>query len=119
MVAPPTPRPAPAGDTLVAAPVAWGVLRVVAGPDAPAAYAIAGAAVLVGRQADCAVQLAGDPTVSRQHARLSLQGGRVLLEDLGSRHGTLLAGSPIAGPVVIRPGDSFIIGRTTLRLERI
>jgi pSer/pThr/pTyr-binding forkhead associated (FHA) protein len=73
---------------------------------------------VVGRQPDCAVQLAGDPTVSRQHARLSLQGGQVLLEDLGSRHGTLLAGRPVAGPVIIRPGDSFTVGRTTLRLER-
>jgi S-DNA-T family DNA segregation ATPase FtsK/SpoIIIE len=98
--------------------VAWGVLRVVAGPDAPAAFAVAGAAAVVGRQPDCAVQLVGDPTVSRQHARLSLQGGQVVLEDLGSRHGTLLAGRPIIGPSIIRPGDSFTVGRTTLRLER-
>jgi thermitase len=115
---PPIQQQTTAGGTLVAAPVAWGVLRVVAGPDVPAAFALAGPAAVVGRQPDCAVQLAGDPTVSRQHARLSLQGGQVLLEDLGSRHGTLLAGRPIAGPAIIRPGDSFTVGRTTLRLER-
>jgi hypothetical protein len=112
------PQQAPAGDTIVAAPVAWGVIRVVGGPDAPAAFALAGAEVLVGRQADCAVRLAGDLTVSRQHARLSLHRGQVFLEDLGSSHGTLLAGQPVAGPVALRPGDSFTVGRTTLRLER-
>jgi hypothetical protein len=115
---PPAPQQAPQGDTLAAAPVAWGMLRVVAGPDAPAAFALAGAEVVVGRQSDCAVQLAGDPTVSRQHARLALRQGQVLLEDLGSRHGTLLAGRPLAGPAVLRPGDSFTVGSTTLRLER-
>lgn len=115
---PPAPRQSTADGTLIASPVAWGVLRVVAGPDAPAAFALAGAEVLIGRQSGCAVQLAGDATVSRQHARLTLRQGQVFLEDLGSRHGTLLAGRPITGPVALRPGDSFTVGRTTLRLER-
>jgi len=114
-----TPSPAAnTGDTLLAAQVAWGTLRILTGPNAPASFALAGAELIIGRQSGCAIQLPGDPTLSRQHARLSLRDGRVLVEDLGSSHGTLVSGRRIVGPTPLLPGDTLTVGGTTLRLER-
>jgi pSer/pThr/pTyr-binding forkhead associated (FHA) protein len=39
----------------------------------------------------------GDATVSKSHARLYMESGRLMLKDLGSRNGTLLNGSPLPG----------------------
>jgi subtilisin family serine protease len=118
----PTPPPsvpiANTGDTLVGAAVAWGLLRVVSGSEPPKMFVLAGERVLIGRDHGCEVQLAGDPTVSRRHANLLIRGGLVLIEDLGSSHGTFVGGQRIQTPVALRPGDTFTVGGTTLRFER-
>ncbi|HVS15774.1 MAG TPA: SpoIIE family protein phosphatase [Thermoanaerobaculia bacterium] len=46
-----------------------------------------------------------DPFLSRHHARLFRQGDRILVEDLGSRNGTQLNGSPVLEPTPVRAGD--------------
>lgn len=114
---PPAAPPANTGDTLVGALVAWGTLRVVAGPDAPRAFALSGAELLIGRERGCQVQLVADPTVSRRHARLTLRDGIAIVEDLGSSHGTSVGGQRLQGPALLRPGDTLTVGGTTLRLE--
>lgn len=117
---PPAPVPAPpalTGDTLVAARVPWGILRRVAGPGAPAAFALSAPETLIGREAACDVQLPDDPTVSRRHARLTLRDGQVLVADLGSSHGTAVNGQLIHAPTPLRRGDRLTIGQTTLQLE--
>ena len=43
--------------------------------------------VTIGRDPNCEVFL-NDRTVSRRHAHLSIQGGRAIIEDLGSLNGT-------------------------------
>lgn len=48
------------------------------------------AALSVGRDADNDVVI-DDPSVSRRHARLTFEAGRLVVEDLGSSHGTYLA----------------------------
>jgi len=50
--------------------------------------------LLVGRDASCQLVLAG-PTVSRLHARFSRRSDHVVVEDLGSRHGTWVSGERI------------------------
>jgi hypothetical protein len=49
---------------------------------------------LIGRDPACGLWL-DDPKVSRQHARLRLEAGVWLLEDLGSRNGTLVDGKRV------------------------
>lgn len=44
--------------------------------------------------------LLDDPTVSRRHARVWLQAGTLMIEDLGSHNGTQLAASPPCQPGV-------------------
>src|SRR5262245_53419794 len=52
------------------------------------------------------------PGVSRQHARITLQGYQYLIEDLGSSNGTFLNGQQITGPVPLRPNDQVALGST-------
>jgi two-component system, NtrC family, response regulator AtoC len=58
-----------------------------------------GGSLLVGRMPPADVLLA-DPTISRQHARISLQQGVLLIEDAGSRNGVLVNGAASARAVV-------------------
>jgi two-component system, NtrC family, response regulator AtoC len=51
--------------------------------------------VTLGRGDECDLVLAGDSSVSRQHARFGVEEDRVWVEDLGSRNGTRIRTSPI------------------------
>jgi pSer/pThr/pTyr-binding forkhead associated (FHA) protein len=62
--------------------------------------------------------LALDRYVSRQHARLQIEGGSIRLTDLRSRNGTRLAGRPVVGEVPLPVGVPFVVGRTVLRVTR-
>jgi hypothetical protein len=48
--------------------------------------------------------------VSRKHARLALQGDRVILEDMGSTHGTSINGRPLLGPRTLHDSDQIRMG---------
>lgn len=65
--------------------------------------------LVVGRSPTCGLVI-NHPTVSRQHARVSARGHRLVLTDLGSTYGTFVAGIRIAGEVEIAPGGTFAIG---------
>ena len=62
------------------------------------------APLLVGRGAECGLQLA-DLRVSRQHCRLEPRADGVWVEDLGSRRGTRLNGRTLEGPARLVSGD--------------
>ncbi|MCK4726862.1 MAG: FHA domain-containing protein [Anaerolineales bacterium] len=51
-----------------------------------------------------------DAEVSRKHARLIMQAGGYLLEDLGSTNGTYVNGQRLMGPHVLRPGELVKLG---------
>lgn len=70
---------------------------------------------VLGRGPDAATRV-DDPSVSRVHARLLLEGRRVLLEDLGSKNGSWVAGNRVEGLREIRPGDELRAGQTVLAL---
>ena len=53
-----------------------------------------------------------DPQVSRHHARLTLQGGAYVLEDLGSTNGTFVNGRRVAGQIALSAGDMIGLGDT-------
>jgi DNA-binding winged helix-turn-helix (wHTH) protein len=64
---------------------------------------------LVGRARDCAV-FVDDASVSRHHARISIAGDTVVLEDLGSKNGTYVAGKMIGKPVKLSDGAVIEFG---------
>jgi pSer/pThr/pTyr-binding forkhead associated (FHA) protein len=71
----------------------------------------------VGRGEDASVRIE-DRTVSRAHARI-LPGpaGAALLEDCGSRSGTLLDGAPVSEPRPLRVGSEIRLGDVTLTVD--
>jgi DNA-binding winged helix-turn-helix (wHTH) protein len=73
---------------------------------------------LVGRDPDCAVWLDASG-VSRRHARLDVvRGGDVVrIEDLRSKNGTLVDGSPIRGVVQVTNGSVIQVGPVELTLR--
>ena len=94
-------------------------LRVVDGWAVGARIPIDGPVVL-GNAAAGREEFGGDPGISPEHARVTVLGdGRILLEDLGSATGTLVAGSAIPAPTVLSPGDRFQLGDQTLELVAV
>ncbi len=55
--------------------------------------------------------------VSRRHACISVAGGRVYLEDLGSSNGTFVDEQRIQQKVALRPGSRFRIGEFLIELS--
>ncbi len=51
-----------------------------------------------------------DPQVSRQHARITRQGGLMVIEDLGSTNGTFVNGMRLTGPHTLVNGDVIGLG---------
>ena len=58
-----------------------------------------------------------DDYASTRHARISLQDGVWVVEDLGSTNGTYLGQRKIDGPVQLDPGVPLRIGKTVLELR--
>ena len=75
-----------------------------------------GPSTTLGRESGNTVSV-HDPLVSRKHATIQrTPDGRYLLTDLGSMHGTWVAGQRIT-QVILAPGDEIRIGSTRLRFE--
>ena len=70
-----------------------------------------GATLIVGRAVNSDVPIY-DPTISRQHAQISVQNGGVLVKDLGSSNGTFLNGSRIT-EAVAQPNDVVMFGKVS------
>ena len=88
-------------------------LAVLGGPDAGRRLPLRDG--VLGRGAAAILRL-GDPSVSRIHARIRLDGPRVLIENLGSKNGLWLRGSRCSSLREMLPGDEVRAGRTVLAL---
>ena len=64
---------------------------------------------VLGRGRECHIVF-HDATVSKEHARLRLEGRTALVEDLHSTNGTLVNGRVIEGPTPLRRGDRIGLG---------
>ena len=80
---------------------------------APADFDFAGPEVAIGRAATAGLVIQ-DSRVSRQHARLVQRDGQWWVEDLGTRNGTLVNGTPLEGARPWRAGDRLQIGDATI-----
>ena len=69
----------------------------------------------VGRATTCHVTLP-DSSVSRTHAKLTLEGGKVTVADLDSKYGTFVNGAPITAPRELELGDTLVFADTELKL---
>ncbi|MBQ9058915.1 MAG: FHA domain-containing protein [Atopobiaceae bacterium] len=73
--------------------------------------------VIVGRSPSSDVVIS-EPYVSATHARFTLQGPALVLEDLHSTNGTLVNGRSITQPVTLRDGDEIQVGDVVMRVSR-
>jgi pSer/pThr/pTyr-binding forkhead associated (FHA) protein len=79
------------------------------GPTPGVTFPLEGDQLVIGRDSSNSVAI-NDAEISRKHSRLSFQGGKYVLEDLGSTNGTFVNGQRLAGPVVLKPGDVVSLG---------
>jgi hypothetical protein len=81
------------------------------------AWRLSPGANLIGRFSHCTVRIDG-AEVAGEHARVDVQGDRVLLTDLGSDAGTLVGDERVESAAPLEPGATFRVGEVTFRLTR-
>jgi hypothetical protein len=77
---------------------------------------LTGEVLTIGRLSDCDIVLR-DKGVSRRHAQVRDEGGRLTITDLGSTNGTRLNGQSV-GSRELSDGDRVTIGTTILEFRR-
>ena len=94
------------------APTARGLTRpslvCVAGVDLGKVCFLDGGPLTIGRGATDLVLATGD--ASRRHARITPEGGELVIEDLGSANGTFINGVRVGAPTQLRVGARLQIG---------
>ena len=93
------------GRLLFVALLLRGVSIVVRGP------------VIVGRSPNADIVIAAG-YVSARHARFTLMGQNLFVEDLGSTNGTTVNGQRISDPVALSENDVVTIGDVSIRVRR-
>lgn len=72
--------------------------------------------ITLGRSSDCTIPIR-DRFLSRRHAEISFDDGTWHVRDCGSVNGTLINGSKLSGPAVLKPGDHIILGDSEVVFE--
>lgn len=92
-------------------------LRVLSGSKAGAVHQLVpGQVFVVGRGAEANLSVPDDPTLSRNHADIVIEGGQAVLRNR-SQHGSLVGGQVVQGTSPIAMGQEFQVGGTRLILE--
>ncbi len=73
--------------------------------------------VIVGRSPSADI-VVGAGYVSARHARFSLMGQNLFVEDLGSTNGTLVNGQHVTDPVALNNNDVVNVGDVSIRVRR-
>ncbi|MGD8489142.1 MAG: FHA domain-containing protein [Anaerolineae bacterium] len=84
------------------------MLMEVEGPSPGKRFFLEQAELTIGRDESCDLVIP-ERQVSRQHARIRHEGGRHILEDLGSKNGTFVNGSEVVEPHPLQDGDEIQI----------
>src|SRR5919106_1318353 len=80
------------GTSTLEIEAAAAVLEALSGPGAGLRLPLWPEPLAIGRGEEADARLEDDPELSRRHARVSADRGRVTIDDLGSRHGTFVNG---------------------------
>jgi len=84
---------------------------VIAGPNVGEMFEVGGLTE-IGRGQQVGIRI-HDSEISRRHARLTVEAGSVVVEDLGSTNGTVVNGQPV-DKVALSDGDKIQVGTTTI-----
>jgi len=115
--APVQPRPAPTPRAAKSGRPGPRRLVVIDGDAAGTTVDLTGEPITIGRADDSTITLIDD-YVSTRHARLVLQEGGWLIEDLGSTNGTYLDRQRVTTPTPVALGVPIRIGKTVLELRK-
>jgi len=85
---------------------------VLAGSSLGRMFRIEGDEVILGRATSAAVRLEDDG-ISRNHAKVSMRGDELWIEDMGSQNGTFINGEKITSQR-LKDGDKIQVGATTI-----
>lgn len=92
-------------------------LVLLQGAGAGAEYPLAEKSLTIGRQPDVGLLL-NEGGVSRKHARITNEGNRFFLEDLGSSNGTFVNGQRLTARSELRDGDEIRIDPYLFRFRK-
>jgi len=84
-------------------------LTMRSGPNPGTVYALDSDHISIGRDSSNSISV-NDAEVSRHHARMSFQGGKYVLEDMGSTNGSFVNGQRLTGPRVLKSGEVISFG---------
>jgi two-component system, cell cycle response regulator len=87
-------------------------LVVLAGSSVGEMYKVEGEKTILGRGGRAQIRLL-DEGISREHAAIVIEGGRVYLEDMGSTNGTYCNGLKVERKELV-DGDKILVGSTTI-----
>ena len=68
---------------------------------------------VIGREGNADIWV-GHPSVSREHARITVSGGSAEIDDLGSKNGTFRGVDPVTARVGLVDGDEIRLGTVVL-----
>ena len=104
-------NPNPTKDSLAEPRVPY--LVVLNGPDDGSVYRLTGSGSILGRDEAVDVRLSHE-SVSRRHARVTIEDGRVFIEDLESTNGTFVGLDRVKGRTFVPDGADIGLGLFTL-----
>jgi diguanylate cyclase (GGDEF)-like protein len=87
-------------------------LVVLAGASVGEMYKVEGEKTIIGRGQKAQIRLFDDG-ISREHAQILIEGGRIILQDLGSTNGTFCNGLKVDRRELV-DGDKILVGSTTI-----
>lgn len=90
----------------------WLVICGVGSDSGPGVFRIKDGCYEIGRSESCPIRLVHE-SVSRHHAMLVNDNGKLSIRDLGSRNGTFVDGKPVQA-ATLRVGSSLRLGHVTL-----
>ncbi|MGH9465208.1 MAG: SpoIIE family protein phosphatase [Thermoanaerobaculia bacterium] len=93
-------------------------LHVVPAQGEPFDHPLEGESIVIGRSSQCDLTIA-DRFLSRRHARVVREETGWLIEDLGSRNGTLVNGQAVAQPTLLTEGDEVQLSGSLLQVRAV
>ncbi|MCB9435680.1 MAG: FHA domain-containing protein [Anaerolineales bacterium] len=94
-------------------------VMLMSGPDDGKEVELEGVEFTIGRRKQCDICVPFDTAVSREHARLVINGKVLLLKDEDSRNGTFIGRRRIKEVELLGEGDMFRVGNTWLRVQEV
>lgn len=94
-----------------------GFLHIIPAQGDPFKHPLEGDSIVIGRSSECDLVLE-DRFLSRRHTRLFQLDGDWMVEDMGSRNGTILNGTVVDKPTKVKFGDRLQLSGSSVSIQR-